>query len=194
MRRRSGRSHVHGEPHEELLVGRVASEGEVVHHEVVGHEELNRFRVFGGEAQEPRVLQGQAGSHLAVVVGVSLAQVVKQDCQVEHMLSVDFPIGQSQCSLVPLHFRRDVDGAEAMLVDRVLVVLVELEQAPGVSVGRNEPFEKSHLVQEPQQVSQPRGIGDEREEVLHCLRGEFVGQVAALRRTISQVSGSICLS
>ena len=51
---------------------------------------------------------------------------------------------------------RLLDRAKAVLVDGVFVVLVELEQAPGVSQCRNEPFEQLDLVESAKQLRQPR--------------------------------------
>ena len=52
-----------------------------------------------------------------------------------------------------------------MLIDRELVVLVELQQSPCMGQRRNKTFQEPDLVQPAQQLAQPLRVFQEREEM-----------------------------
>ena len=57
-----------------------------------------------------------------------------------------------------------------MLVDRVLVILVELQQAAGVAELGNEPLQKAGVVQLAQQRPEPGRMAQQRKEMAAGLR------------------------
>ena len=82
-----------------------------------------------------------------------------------------------------------------MLVDRVLVVLVELQQAAGVAEGGNESLQHAGLVQVAQQLAQPRRDAQQaRGNGGRPRRQIAAGSRGASWRTTSQVAGAIGLS
>ncbi len=77
---------------------------------------------------------------------------------------------------MPLEARRHVDRAKALLINRVLVVLVELQKAPGMFEGRNEPLQQADFVEQAEEVAKPSGMPDEGEEVPHRPGRDVFGQ------------------
>ena len=58
---------------------------------------------------------------------------------------------------------------DAMLVDRELVILVELQQAPRVGKRGDDFFQHAQLVQPPEQLAQPARLRNERQKLLGSL-------------------------
>ena len=91
----------------------------------------------GGDAQPLGGVGGDPQPHLAVVFQVALAQVVDQERQVQQVLLRDRTVDPAQRPGSGPKVRGELDRPQAMLVDRVLVVLVELQQSRGRD-GRRE--------------------------------------------------------
>ena len=91
---------VAGEPHQQLLFAGIASKSEVVHCKVIVDEELHRLGVLRRQAEKRGRLGGDPAAHFAMVLLVSLAQVVHQQGQVQEVLSGDTPVDAAQGSHV----------------------------------------------------------------------------------------------
>ena len=70
---------------------------------------------------------------LAMIFFESLSQIVQQQREVQRRLILQAPINVSQAILALRKSGRFLDRPNAMLVDRVLVILIELQQAPRVT-------------------------------------------------------------
>lgn len=115
-----------------------------------------------------------------MVLGIALAHVVDQKRQVEDVPRGHLAVDLAEGAGIVEQIRGLVDRAEAVLVDGVLVVLVELQQAAGVTEGGNELFQDAHLVQAPQQLSQPCRHSQQRPEMGQGLRGDLRRQPRGL--------------
>ena len=60
-----GRADLHGELHRQLLVGRVAAEGQVVHQHVLVDQEPQGLGFVGGQSQPPGRVGGDLHAHFA---------------------------------------------------------------------------------------------------------------------------------
>ena len=116
-----------------LLVARVAAERQVVHQQVLVDQQADDLGLARAESQPRAGLRGDPQPDLAVVLQVPLAQVVDQQCQVQQPLLRQRAIHAAQRPGVGPQLGRALDRADAMLVDRVLVILVELQQPARVA-------------------------------------------------------------
>ena len=80
-----------------------------------------------------------------------------------------------------------------MLVHRVLVVLVELQQAPRVSERGDDFFQHAHVVQPAQRFAEPQRVGQHLQELLHDRGFGSLGYCGAVRYTKCHVSCEIRL-
>ena len=165
-----GRADLHGEADDQLFVARVAAEGQVVHPQVLVHEELDDLRLVRLQAQPPAGLLGDLQSHLAMVFQQPLAQVVDQQGQVQKVLVLQPAIDAPHRPRVVQQPLGELHRADAMLIDRVLVVLVELQQAAGPGEIGEEPLQDRRVVQVAEQRAQAAGVGQQREEMPAGLR------------------------
>ena len=95
-----------------------------------------------------------------------LAQVVDQQGQVQHVLVGDAAVDASHRARLAEQLGGELHRPEAVLVDRVLVVLVELEQSAGVGELGDEPLQDARLVQVAQQRARAGpGCAKQREEM-----------------------------
>ncbi len=157
-----GRADLDGEADRDRLVAGVAAQGEVVHHQVLVDEEFQGLGVFRVQTEPLGRLGGDPQPDLAVVFRVALAEVVDQQGQVEDRPPPHPAIDPAQRPLVGQEPRRPLHRPQAMLIDGELVVLVELEQSPGVGQGGNKPLQEPDLVQAAQQLAQPLRVFQER--------------------------------
>ncbi len=171
-----GRTDVDGEPHDELIVARVAPECQVRHDQVLVHQEFQHLGFAHRQPQPAGRLVGDTQANVAVVFDEPLAQVVNQQGQVQRALLLDAPVDAAQHSRVGAEVGRPLDRQDAMLVDGVLVIFVELQQAAGVGEVGNDFFQHAQLVQTAQQFAEPAGLGDEREELAGDSRGHLAVQ------------------
>ena len=150
----------------------------MVHAEVLVDEELAaRSRLGGGKAQPPGRRLGDLQPDLAMVLQKALAQVVDQQGQVQDVAcrrcrGRRVPSGPWS----PTNSRGELHRPQAMLVDRVLVILVELQQSAGAGELGNEAFQDGGVVQVAQQRAQPAGMRQQRQEAAARLRRRLAAQ------------------
>ena len=99
-----------------------------------------------------------------MVLGKSLPQVVEQEREQERPATGELPPRPSEPRVVPGERRGAFDGEDAVLVHRVLVVVVELQQVPGVGEPGHEDLEDAHVVELPQRVPEAVGALEESEK------------------------------
>ena len=175
-----GRADLHGEADDQLFVARVAAEGQVVHPQMLVDEKLDDLRLVRLQAQPPAGLFGDLQAHLAVIFQQALAQVVDQQGQVQKMLVLQPAINASHRPGVVEQFLGELDRADAMLIDRVLVILVELQQPAGTGEIGKKPLQDRHVVQVAEQRAQAAGVGQQGEEMPAGLRRQVRRQVRRL--------------
>ena len=124
---------------------------------------------------------GDFQSHLAVIFQQPLAQVVDQQGQVQEMLVLQPAIDAPHRPRVVQQFFGELDRADAMLIDRVFVVLVELQQPAGAGEIGEEPLQDRHVVQVAEQRAQAAGVGQQGEEMAAGLGRQVRRQVRAPR-------------
>ena len=160
------RADVAGEPYHETVVGGIATKRLMGHHEMFEHEKFDDLSLVGRQAESGRHVAGHPRPQLAVVLDESLAEVVDQQCQEYGLLAVDLPPRIAEPAGFILHFGSPFNGHDAVLVDGVFMVVVELQQMPGVGELGDQDLKRPHLVQPAQCVSQAPRLGEEPEEPL----------------------------
>ena len=105
-----------------------------------------------------------------MVFQVAFAQVVDQQRQVQQVLLGQGAVDAPQRSRVRPKVRGELHRPQTMLVHRVLVVLIELQQAPGVMELGNESLQEVGVVQIAQQRAEPGRMAQQREEMAAGLR------------------------
>ena len=81
---------------------------------------------------------------------LGLSGIVQEQRQMEDFLVVNLAIRGPQRSGVMLESRSGFNGLQGVFVDRVAVVLVELQQATDVCEFGNDPFQNAGVVHAPQ--------------------------------------------
>ena len=122
------------------------------------------------QTQVVRRFGRQPAPHLAVILHETFAQVVDQQGQVQHPLVLDAAVGDAQRTVVRQELGRAFHGPNRVLVDRVLVISVELHQSAGVGHRGNDFLQHPQLVQSPQEFAQHSGLRNQRQEPLRSLR------------------------
>ena len=118
-----------------------------------------------------------------------------QQRQVQDVLAGDGAVDASQRPLVLGLLRGAFDRPQAMLVDRVLVVLVELQQAAGVDIGGDEALQQMGLVEIANSgPSRPGCDSSERKMRQDSPSKTSRESFEASWRTTSQVAGATGLS
>ena len=160
-----GRADLHGEADDQVFVAGVAAEGKVVHPQMLVDEELDGLRLVRLQAQPPAGLLGDLQPDLAVIFQQPLAQVVDEQGQVQKVLVLQPAIDPPHRPRVVQQVLGELHRADAMLIDRVLVVLVELQQPAGAGEIGKEPLQDGHVVQVAEQRAQAAGVGQQGEEM-----------------------------
>ena len=115
---------------------------------------------------EPRGrLLGDAQADFAMVFDVALAQVVNQQGQVQGPLLLDAQVDLTQGARIADEVGAAFHRPNAVLVDGVLVVFVELQQASGVREAGKDSFQHSQRVQPAEQLPEPPGARNERQKL-----------------------------
>ena len=148
-----------------MLVGRIAAERQVVHQHVLVDEESQSLGLVRRDAQPLDGVRSDPQPHFPMIFQVSLAQIVEQQRQVQQVLLGQWAVDSAQRPPVGPKVRGELDSAQTMFVHRVLVVLVELQQPPGVTKLGNESLQEVGVVQIAQERPQPRGMTEQRKEV-----------------------------
>src|SRR5262245_189490 len=94
-----------------------------------------------------RCFDRQLTPKFAVVIGVPLSQIMQQQRQVQGALVPYLPIGLTDRAGVLQKLCRALDRLNALFVDRVLGVLVELQKGACRAQRRNELLQDSELMQ-----------------------------------------------
>src|SRR3989304_943691 len=109
-------------------------------------EKLERLGLISPQRESLGRLLGDSPPHLAMVFLVALAQIVQQQRQVERGLILELSVNLSR-KVAPLDkARRFLDGADAMLVHGVFMVLIQLQQAARVRKRRDDFLERAQFV------------------------------------------------
>ena len=145
------------------------------------HQELERFRIFDFESEALGYLLSNSAADFRVILLVSLAEIVNQQRKVEYPLVLQMDVGVAQGVFSVGKPRRLLDRTNAVLVDRVFMVLVELQQTPGVGKIGNDLFQHAKLQQPPQQLAQSLRIVQEFQELGCCLAPEQIRVLGAVR-------------
>ena len=178
-----GRADLHGQLNRQLLVGRVAAKRQMVQVHVLVNEEPQDLGFVRRKPQPRGRVGGDLQPHFAMILQTPLAEVVDQQRQMQQMLLRNRPVDSAHRPGVRRKLRGELHRPQAVLVDRVLVILIELQQSPGVLELGNEPFEQAGAVQVAQQRRQAaRGWAKQRKEMATRLgrrrrRGKLRGLV-----------------
>ena len=99
-----------------------------------------------------------------MVLDEPLAEVVNEQREQHQPLPPDLPPGGPEPALVGREGVRLFDRHDAVLVHRVLVVVVELQQIAGVGELGDDPLEQSHVVQPTQGRTETPRLLEQRQE------------------------------
>ena len=175
-----GRADLHGEADDQFFVARIAAEGEVIHPQMLVDEKLDDLRLVRLKAQPPAGLLGDFQSDLAVIFQQPLAQVVDQQGEVQEMLVLQPSINPPHRPRVVKQPLGELDGPDAMLIDRVLVILIELQQPAGTGEIGKEALQDRHVMQVAKERSQAAGMGQQGEKMAAGLGRQLGRQVRRL--------------
>ena len=122
------------------------------------NEELQHFGLRGGQSEPFGCRDSYSCSHFTVIFFVTLAQVVQQQSEMQRLLVLDRTVYLAQHAVFPHQLIRVSYRAERMLVDRVFVIVVELQQIRCVMKFWNNFGEYAHVVQSAQDSCRPRRL------------------------------------
>ncbi len=142
-------------------------------------EELQRFGVVRRQAKPQGRPLGDLQADLAMVLQETLAQVVNQQGQMEHSLIGDAAVDAPQRPGVADQLGGELDRPKAMLVHRVLVILVELQESAGAGEFGNESLQDGGVVQIAKQRAEPARMRQQREEAAARLRRRLADEARA---------------
>ena len=146
-------------------------------------QKLQRFGLAQGQPQPLGRFFGDSQPDLAVILDEALAQVVDQQRQVQGPLLLDALVDAAQQAGVGDELGGPLDRPNAMFVDRVFVIFVELQQAAGVGERGNDLFQHAQLVQPAQQLAQAARLRNQATgTACRSLDVDFAGRIAARRR------------
>ena len=167
----------------------------MVHQQVPSDQQTQRLGFVVGQVQSPGRFRCNACSHFAVIVVVAFSQVMHQQRQVQQSLVPQIAIGRPHRPRVVQETGGALHRPNTVLVDRVLVVVVELHQAAGVLHGRDKLLEHPQFVQAPQHVGQPARLAEQRQEPVDRVRRNLgrAGPATGPLRMASHVRWSIRL-
>src|SRR5688572_16499933 len=92
-------------------------------------------------------LQGKTRSDLTMIFGIPLTQVMNQQRQVKQVLLFGLPVRLTENGVGGRKFGCKLYRSDRVLVDRVFVILVELQQAASPFKAGNEFSEHAELMQ-----------------------------------------------
>ena len=99
-----------------------------------------------------------------MVARIPFAEIVQENRQVKQVFSIERSVRFAQFVVPLMEFGRALHGQDAMFIDSVLMVLIELHKASSVSHGRHEDLEHSQLVKSAQESGEPCRLREERQE------------------------------
>ena len=175
-----------------LAVGKIARLRGHAHGEVFQHQPLDQVRALLRKA-EP---WAQAARHLGAGDGMvfppSLGDVVDQYRDVERLAVLDFRQQARRKRMVltdqvAFDGRQDADGADQVLVHRVVMIHVELHHRDDLAEGRDEAAQHAGLVHLAQQRFRPVARGDDgQKQPVRLLVGAqlLVDQLERIRQQV----------
>src|SRR5262249_32983652 len=116
---------------------------------------------------------GQLGALFGVVDGEPFARIVQKQREVQQVLAPDLTIGQADRAAVFEPAAGGLHRPDRVLVDRVLVIVVELNEAADMLERRNEPSEQADGVKVPQKTSEAHRLGEGLQKQLAALGRYF---------------------
>ena len=146
-----GALHHFDEIEDGLVIGQVALEGGGRHQQVITHQPGDGLGLRGGQAQARAEMLRHFRTQYAVVAAAPLGDVMQQHRDIEHparqylahQLGRQRMIGRQFAFLDP---GQQADGADGMLVHRIMMVHVELHLRHDAAEIGDEPTEHGGLV------------------------------------------------
>ena len=108
---------------------------------------------------------------------VSFAQIVQEQCQVEHPLVGHVSIGLAQGVVSIGKLGRLPDRPQTVLVDRVFVILIELQQTARMPHGGDDLFQIAQFVEHAQRFTYVCGISEQIVKLPANLTGNNLGKL-----------------
>ena len=146
-----GRLHDRHEILDRLGIGEIALLGDVAHHQMVAHQPGDRLRIALAETEPRAKRAGDVFALFGMVALGPLGDIVQQHGDIERLARldlVDHLRGQRVFGLrqAALDLGDVADGADQVLVDRIVVVHVELHQRDDASEIGHEASKHAALV------------------------------------------------
>ncbi len=135
-----------GERQHDFLVVGIPAERGMGHHQMPMHQKRHRPALRIVQPQSRRHLIGDAPSDFAMILFLALPEVVEKHREMEQILALDLAIHFTQHPLIlpeGFHFR---DRQQAVLVDGVLMILIELHQPPHRRAHGNQLLQQMRAV------------------------------------------------
>ena len=134
-----------------LIVRQIALEGGGRHQQMVSHQPGDRLRLRRGQAQARAKLFGHLCTQQTMIAAASLGDIVQQHRDIEGATRQQFAHQVACQRMVLRQFalfdpRQQADGADGMLVDRVMMIHVELHLRDNAAEVRHEPAEDGGFV------------------------------------------------
>ena len=82
-------------------------------------------------------------------------------------------------------------GSKRVFINRVFVVFIELQQPPRMSEFRDDFFQHRHLVQSPQGIAEPLGVGEQRHEAASTILVELDARLTFKHLVANRDPGSV---
>ena len=149
------RTDIDGKPHQQTRVIDIAAECQMGHGQMPVNEKFHNPRLILREHQARRHIPGHTGSELTVILHKSLPEIVNQQRHKQRPLPSDLAPDGGQPALLVAQSHRLLHRHKAVLVDGVFVIVVELQEVPGMAEFGNDPFQQPHLMEPPQRLGQP---------------------------------------
>ncbi len=187
-----GTLHQIGEVAHGARIGDVAALGDVGHHEMVLHQPGDRFRFAGTHAEARAETARDGGAGIRMILVAAFRDVVEEDRHVDRVAALDLAhqfmgFGIFLGIHPALDFRQDADGAQEMLVGRVVVIHVELHQRDDAAEIGDEAAEHAGLVHPAQRRFGVLARGEDFEKEAVCLLVLAQGAVDKLQRARQQL-------
>ena len=135
------------------------------------HQENQQPPVVFVETEFPCYLLGDRPADLAVIVAKAFPQVVEQQGKVKNVFPRDRAVSPAERTVVVGTTNGSLDRLQRVLVDRVLVHEVELNQAPGVVERRQKTLQQPDAVQVAKQAAKTQRVRQTPEKQAASLLG-----------------------
>src|SRR5690606_27360234 len=117
-----------GEGKDDRLIVQVMAKGDIRHEQVFSNERFRQFGLARWEIEVAGRFRRQNSTALTVIIGKALSEVVEQKCQVKRSLLADTSVCVTQRPHIGQELRCPFHGSNTVLVDRVLMIVIELNE------------------------------------------------------------------